>query len=70
MRGIPELEDLLAPAPGRADLEPWGGLSHRRAVAVNHVRTPQGGSGEMSVDSSACLRRLPPLLRSPPSPPS
>ena len=24
MRGIPELEDLLAPAPGRADLEPLG----------------------------------------------
>ena len=22
MRGIPELEGLLAPAPGRADLEP------------------------------------------------
>ena len=43
---------------------------YRRAVAVNQVRTPEGGSGERSVDSSACLRRLPPFLRFPPSPPS
>lgn len=30
--------------------------------AVNRLRTREGGFGEMSVDSSACLRRLPPFL--------
>ena len=59
-----------APRDWAGRLGALGGLRHRRAVAVNRLRTREGGSGEMSVDSSACLRRLPPFLLFPPSPPS
>lgn len=71
VRGIPELEDLKAPCSCWAPRD-WagrlgalGGLRHRRAVAVNRLRTREAAPG-VRCGRQLCLRRLPPFLLFPP----